>query len=316
MSAPDIAGFLENSKVLDRLRKEQEEILFEINKLHNKLQSIPEVVEKPGDNSIARLRILYTQARELSENELILSGQLLGQLDALMPSGPPGQQRRRIDGNEQKRKRMKADSDISRIPTSVRNRLDALASLEGQEVAARVTQEDADKDEWFIVKVIHFDRETREFEVLDEEPGEDEEGSGQRKYKVPMSHIIPFPKQNDPSTSLEFPPGKHVLAVYPKTTALYRATVIHAPKRKTDPLKLGLVWFTDFGIRERKVIPFLCLVTTNFGKAFPRDRKIEGKVIPLKGYVLEFDDDEENGSLPQRNIPFHQVVALPQGHRQ
>jgi SAGA-associated factor 29 len=30
------------------------------------------------------------------------------------------------------------------------------------------------------VKVIHFDRETKEVEVLDEEPGDDEEGGGQR----------------------------------------------------------------------------------------------------------------------------------------
>jgi len=33
-------------------------------------------------------------------------------------------------------------------------------------------------------------------------------------------------------------------------------------------------------------------------------------------YVLEFDDDEEDGSLPQRTVPFHKVVLLPEGHRQ
>lgn len=35
-------------------------------------------------------------------------------------------------------------------------------------------------------------------------------------------------------------------------------------------------------------------------------------------YVLEFDDDEEEGSpnLPQRSVPFHKVVPLPEGHRQ
>ena len=30
------------------------------------------------------------------------------------------------------------------------------------QVAARVTEENAEKDEWFVVKVMHFDRETRE----------------------------------------------------------------------------------------------------------------------------------------------------------
>lgn len=36
----------------------------------------------------------------------------------------------------------------------------------------------------------------------------------------------------------------------------------------------------------------------------------------LSRYLLEFDDDEEDGSLPQRSVPFHKVVPLPEGHRQ
>ncbi|KAJ8546386.1 hypothetical protein K7X08_018969 [Anisodus acutangulus] len=89
-----------------------------------------------------------------------------------------------------------------------------------------------------------------------------------RKYKLPWSHIIPFPKISDLATTPEFPPGKQVLAVYPGTTALYKAIVVQACKMKTDD------------------------------------------------YTLEFDDDEEDGSLPQRLVPFNQVVALPDGHRQ
>ncbi|KAK4392942.1 SAGA-associated factor 29A [Sesamum angolense] len=191
MSSPDIAGILDNSKELDRLRKEQEEVLTEINKMHKKLQS---------------------------------------------------------KGSEHKKKRMKADSEIPRQSPSMRSHLESLANLKGEQVAARVTQEDAGKDEWFVVKVIHFDKETREFEVLDEEPGDDEESTGQ---SVP-----------------DFPPGRHVLAVYPETTALYKATVVQARKRKIDD------------------------------------------------YILEFDDDEEDGSLPQRSVPFHRVVPLPEGYRQ
>lgn len=45
-----------------------------------------------------------------------------------------------------------------------------------------------------------------------------------------MSHIIPFPKRNDPSSAQDFPMGRHVLAVYPGTTALYKATVVLARK--------------------------------------------------------------------------------------
>ncbi|VAI29224.1 unnamed protein product [Triticum turgidum subsp. durum] len=33
-------------------------------------------------------------------------------------------------------------------------------------------------------------------------------------------------------------------------------------------------------------------------------------------YNLLFDDDEEDGNLPERAVPFYRVVALPEGHRQ
>jgi len=265
MSSPDFAGILEHSKDLDLLRKDQEEVLIEINKMHKKLQATPEVVEK----DLLKLKTLYTDAKDLSETEVTISSSLLSQLDALLPSGPQGQPRRRIEGSDQKRKRMKTDSEISRIPTNVRNQLEAYASLKGEQVAAKVTPDEADKDEWFVVKVLHFDKETREFEVLDEEPGDDDEGGGQRKYKLPVSSIIPFPKRNEPSSATDFPPRSQVLAVYPGTTALYKATVVN-------------------GHRKRKT----------------------------EDYILEFDDDEEEGALPQRIVPFHKVVALPDGHRQ
>ncbi|CAN7088670.1 unnamed protein product [Brassica rapa subsp. narinosa] len=270
-STPDITGILENTKELDRLRKEQEEVLVEVNKIHKKLRSSPEVVEKPGDTSLSQLKNLYIQAKELSESEVTVSNIRLAQLDSLLPSG---QQRGKLEvaeGNGLKRKRMKAESDVTRVPPSIRNQMKAYASLKGEQVAARMTADDAEQDEWLVVKVIHFDRETKEVEVLDEESGDDEEGGGQRTYKLPMSCILLFPKRNDPSTTQEFLPGKHVLAVYPGTTALYKATVVSTP---------------------RKVI------------------------MDHIRYLLEFDDDEEDGALPQRTVPFHKVVALPEGHRQ
>uniref|UniRef100_A0A453K620 SGF29 C-terminal domain-containing protein n=1 Tax=Aegilops tauschii subsp. strangulata TaxID=200361 RepID=A0A453K620_AEGTS len=55
-----------------------------------------------------------------------------------------------------------------------------------------------------------------------------------RKYKLPMSYIIPFPKKGDPSSAQDFGQGRQVLAVYPGTTALYRATVASQRKRKSD----------------------------------------------------------------------------------
>ncbi|KAE9466435.1 hypothetical protein C3L33_01657, partial [Rhododendron williamsianum] len=303
MPSPDIARMLDNSKELDRLRRVQEEVLLEINNMHDRIRSSPEVLQRYGDIFLTRLKMLYTQAKELSESEvnwgltskaylavkmvskflthvfsLILLGQwhllssistqLLGQLDAFMPPGAPWHQRRRIEPNEPKRKQLKADSDISTHSPSVQKHLDTLSSLTGEQVAARVTN-GSEKEEWFVVKVLHFGRETKEVEVLDEEPGDDEEGGSQRKYKLPISEIIPFPKRNDISGVQDFRPGEKVLALYPDTTALYKATVVQPRKRKTDD------------------------------------------------YVLVFDDDEdEDGSLPLRVVPFHRVVGLPEGRGQ
>ncbi|KAF8088412.1 hypothetical protein N665_0543s0022 [Sinapis alba] len=290
-STPNITGILEITNELDRLRKEQEEVLVEINKMHMKLQSSPEVVEKPGDTSLSKLKLLYIQAKELSESEVTVSNIRLTQLDFLLSSGSTGKQCTKLveQGNDQKRKRMKVESDVTRVPPSIRNQIKAYASLKGEQVAARVTANDAEHDEWFVVKVIHFDKETKEVEVLDEEPGDDEEGSGQRTYKLPMSCILPFPKSNDPSSTQEFPPGKHVLAVYPGTAALYKATVISTPRKTkliSEYSNLHVVHLSGY----------------------------RGSLTSK--YLLEFDDDEEDGALPQRTVPFHKVVALPEGHRQ
>lgn len=106
------------------------------------VDAAPELVEKSGDNSLSKLKHLYTVAKDLSETEVkyahsifynsdkfhfyfifpfnfiklvilvrsmfctlnnsqyllgcSVSNLLLSQLDALLPSGPPGQPRRRI----------------------------------------------------------------------------------------------------------------------------------------------------------------------------------------------------------------------------
>lgn len=45
-----------------------------------------------------------------------------------------------------------------------------------------------------------------------------------------MSHIIQFPKRSDLANGQDFPPASHVLAVYPGTTALFKATVVQTRK--------------------------------------------------------------------------------------
>ncbi|KAL6584158.1 hypothetical protein OROMI_003447 [Orobanche minor] len=164
--------------------------------------------------SLSRLKLLDTQAKELSETEasycntiVRITGCIIASWDSRATSQKDSK------GNEQqKRKRVRADSDVFRLSPSMRSHLESIANLKGEQVAAIVSQEDAGGDE-----------------ELDEEPGDDEESGG--KYRLPMTHIKPFPRRTDLSNVQDFPPRRHVLeahvlAVYPETTALYKATVV------------------------------------------------------------------------------------------
>ncbi|XP_078433766.1 SAGA-associated factor 29 homolog A-like isoform X2 [Wolffia australiana] len=222
MSGVELPGLFEKAKELDQLRKDQEEVLSEINKIHKKLQSTQDMNEKSLDNMLLKLRTLYARAKDLSESEISASGVLIERVDSLLQTGLSASQRKKIEVGEQKKRRIKQDSDTSRIQSAtIRNQIDP-STLMGEQVAAKVT-EDAEKSEWFIVKVMHFDREAKAFEVLDEDPGDDEEP---KRYKLHMSRIIPFPKRGDISNIPDYPSGRAVLAVYPGTTALYKIPMI------------------------------------------------------------------------------------------
>ncbi|MCO5570791.1 hypothetical protein L7F22_024519 [Adiantum nelumboides] len=264
----------ENLRELERLRRSQEAVINKINKIHSRLSTTSaEVAERYGETLWMKLRNLYSDAKHHADEEDRVSQALLAQIETFMVPGQTTTHRKKSDGAEQKRRRVKGDTDASRLSSpsvSLRCSTDHGVVLVGDQVAARISLDNADKDEWIVVKVTRFDRELNRLEVIDEEPGDDEE-SVQRKYKLPSTCIIPFPKPSDPSSAPDFAAGSQVLAVYPGTTALYKATV--AAHRK---------------------------------------------VLYHKHYVLEFDDDEEEGmdGLPQRNVPFYQVVQLPDGHRQ
>ncbi|KAF5198271.1 Saga-associated factor 29-like protein [Thalictrum thalictroides] len=94
MSTLEISIILETSKEFDRLKKEQQHVLNKINKIHKKLQTTPDIVEKSsGDTLLLKLRALYVQAKELAESELRVSSTLIAQLDTLLQSAtvPAGQ---------------------------------------------------------------------------------------------------------------------------------------------------------------------------------------------------------------------------------
>ncbi|CAM6105308.1 unnamed protein product [Calypogeia fissa] len=276
-------GANQRFRELERLRKAQDPVLRKINKIHFKLSTTaPVTAEKLSTDLWSKLRTLYVQAKSLAEEEESLLGSTILQLDALISPGrlqqpppphrkkPPSNtadpKRKRINTNANESPRMSSSPAVPRTPS-------AHSSINvGDQVAARVSPEDAENHEWIVVKVTGKDRDGKSFEVVDEEPDDDGETGG-RPYTLPISCIIPFPKRSDVNYSPDFPQGSHVLAVYPGTTALYKACVVGPQRKKMK--------FDDV-------------------------------------FSLEFDGDEEEGveGLPRKPVPFHNVVALPEGHRQ
>ncbi|KAL2611318.1 hypothetical protein R1flu_023010 [Riccia fluitans] len=267
-----LEGANQRLKDLERLRKEQDMVIWRINKIHLKLsQTPPETAEKwYGEKLWGKLRALYIQAKTLAEEEETVIATSVTQVEALIGQTPA--HRKKSEASNEKRKRIKTDAELPRLssPALPRTLVPHLNVCVGDQVAARVTGDDAENHEWIVVKVTGIDKAGNKFEVIDEEPDDDGE-SGQRVYKLPHTCIIPFPKRSDASSATDFPPGSNVLALYPGTTALYKASVV-GPNRK---------------------------------------RRNED-------YLLEFDGDEEDGidGLPKRQVPFHHVVTLPEGHRQ
>jgi len=92
----DIASLLDKAKELDQLKKDQDDVVAEINKIHKKILQSPEMVDKSVDAILLKLRGLYTRAKELSESEISASTALIGLLDGLLQSGASTAQRKKI----------------------------------------------------------------------------------------------------------------------------------------------------------------------------------------------------------------------------
>lgn len=248
-------------KEIERLRKEQELVIRKINNYHSKLQQSPEQADHMKDDSWIKLRTYYIKAKTLAEDEATVSTNCIEHLTGLLPGQAPPN-RKKPDPNEKKRKRVRADDSTRLSSPTQRSTSVAYNNLaSGDQVAARISGDGAENDEWIVVKLTKYDRETNRFEVIDEEP--DDEGNGQRKYKLPASQIIPFTKRSDVSNAPDFPVGTQVLAVYPGTTALYKASVVGPQRKKrSDEYSLEFDGDEEDGVAglPTKTVPFYHVV--------------------------------------------------------
>ncbi|XP_024358838.1 SAGA-associated factor 29 homolog A isoform X2 [Physcomitrium patens] len=248
-------------KEIERLRKEQEQVIRKINNYHSKLQQSPEQADNMKEDSWFKLRQYYMKAKSLAEEEATVSSNCVEHLAGLLP-GQAASNRKKPDSNEKKRKRVRADDSTRLSSPTQRSTSAAYANLvPGDQVAARISSDGAENDEWIVVKLTKHDREANRFEVIDEEP--DDEGNGQRKYKLPPSQIIPFTKRSDVSNAPDFPVGSQVLAVYPGTTALYKASVVGPQRKKrSDEYSLEFDGDEEEGVAglPTKIVPFYHVV--------------------------------------------------------
>ncbi|OAE21787.1 hypothetical protein AXG93_2550s1250 [Marchantia polymorpha subsp. ruderalis] len=95
----------------------------------------------------------------------------------------------------------------------------------GDEVAANVSSEGEETDVWIVARVVELLANGNMIHVLDEIP--DEVGASLKQFVLPQHHIIPFPNQSTAASIRSMiSKGSEVLAVYPDSTTLYKATVV------------------------------------------------------------------------------------------
>ncbi|CAI5457719.1 unnamed protein product [Closterium sp. Yama58-4] len=270
---------------LDRVRREQDVVVKKINKIHSKLSQTPrETAERFGEKLWIKLRGFYVEAKRLADLEESLCTSCIRELDPSQVSAisaPHGTKKKSdgpLEGGRKKRQRTVSVADgaaggdggpgnslgLNSSAAGLNDGASAASAdaltrvVVGEQVAARVSATEDGKDEWIVVKVLRIDREANRFDVIDEEPGEEDEG-GQRKYRLSGSCIIPFHKRNEWMSASDFPPGSRVLAVFPSTTALYQATVVGQPrKRKSDDYSLEFDDDEEEGVEgvPRRTVPF------------------------------------------------------------
>lgn len=104
--------------------------------------------------------------------------------------------------------------------------------MSGTLVAARTQRTRKDPDVWILATIHRYVPEKKKYEVEDEHPEESEDAEQSAKsvmYLLPRASLIPLPTDHDHA---ELPKDTEVLAMFPKSTCFYRATVVAAQRKK------------------------------------------------------------------------------------
>lgn len=103
---------------------------------------------------------------------------------------------------------------------------------EGYQVAALI-DEHSEPNLWILASVLQYHVKRKRYRVIDEDAANN---TGSRKiYTLSAEKIVPLPSLDEVpySRRVEFPVGEQVLAIYPKSTVFYPATVTKTPPKKS-----------------------------------------------------------------------------------
>jgi SAGA-associated factor 29 len=144
----------------------------------------------------------------------------------------------------------------------------------GDLVAARIVRKDSEvpTDEWILAYVRSYAGDRHKYTVQDVEDNDEE---GPTTYVVNEKDAVPLPLSIPDKAQwpdAEFAATMPVLALFPGTTCFYRATIATPPRARTGSRSDAL--------REQS-------------------------------YLVYFDDDDQDGFLPEREVPARFVLALP-----
>eukprot|EP00899_Mesostigma_viride_P028335 jgi/Mesvir1/8687/Mv02625-RA.1 len=247
--------------------------------------------EKFGEKLWMKLRSFYVEAKTLAEHEERTSALCVQELETLLPpaDGAPPRKNKDID---HRRKRSRPDlegsggggggggshsnSHVNSGHYSSGNGngghsaggqpIDYWSVEPGDQVVAKISSDSSAADDWILVSVRRVDKDHARFHVVDDEPGDEEEDGDspqERTYVLPAASIIPLPKCLDPTGTHEWSRGSTVLALFPGTTAFYRARVLQPPsKRKGGAYSLEFDDDEEDGVDglPQRAIPFKYVV--------------------------------------------------------
>lgn len=174
------------------------------------------------------------------------------------------------------------DNILGKKGLSQRELLDREPAMVGEQVAAKMTQNNEDGS-WVLGNVLDYDSRSMTYTIQDEDDSS----------KIVTLSYCDVKRLDDNADY--YRRGDMVLAVFPETTSFYRATIAKTPKPSQNRTKEGATGSAREGIRDRNG---------------DRDATSNGNETMWDVIVrFEDDEDEKGKKCPPRRIPARFVLA-------